>query len=98
MHTVTEDKSALKERSIGKEVEYVPQHAAVRSIDFGVFASRARDGGEAFALNVEYLGEEAAGSPEFADLVVVVRAFGTFEVEPVHVFPPRLPFLANASL
>jgi hypothetical protein len=86
------------EASVREEIEYIPKHAAIRLIYFRVLASRTRDGREAFALHVEYLGKEPASRPELANLIIVVRAFGTCEIEPVHAFPPRIPFNAHASL
>jgi hypothetical protein len=66
-----------RRQSISEEVEDVTEHRGFCSVDFGVAALRAGYGGEAFRLDVEDFGEEAAGGAEFIDFALGIFAFGT---------------------
>jgi hypothetical protein len=69
---------------VREEVEDIPEFAAFGLVEFRKLALHARNGREAFRLNVEYLGEEASGGAKLVDLVCRAAAFGALEFESLH--------------
>lgn len=63
-----------------KQIENVPQHAAVGLVEFSVLTARAGDMGEFLVLEVEEFTEKATCGADLAGLVRGIAAFGAHEI------------------
>ena len=71
---------------ISNQIKYIPQRSALGLVDLCVLATDAGHSGEFAALDIKYLGQEAARRPEFAGLVLLACALSTVEVGGDHNF------------
>jgi len=72
--------AAADEQRLSEEIENIPQGSAIRMIDLCVLAAGAGHRGEFSTLNVEYLREESARSPEFTCLIFAIGTLSTLEI------------------
>ena len=71
-------------RSVGKEIEYVAQHAAVGPEELRITAAHAGYGRKPFSLHIENFAPETACGPNLPHVALSIRALGTTVVEFSH--------------